>query len=83
MSDDTEIMPEPADGDRRTSGFHPVNVGHLVMGVAFLGLTMIWALTESGVTSASDLHWLLPVPWVVAGAVGLVATVPRLRGSRA
>jgi len=64
------------------SGRHPVNIGHLVMGVAFLGLTVIWALLESGVASASDLRWMLPVPWVVAGAVGLVATAPRLRGAR-
>ena len=25
-------------------GLHPINVGHLVMGVAFAGLTIIWAL---------------------------------------
>jgi hypothetical protein len=64
------------------SGRHPVNIGHLVMGVALLGLVVIWALLESDVASASDLRWLLPVPWVAAGAVGLVATAPRLRGSR-
>ena len=64
------------------SGRHPVNIGHLVMGVAFLGLAVIWALLESGAASASDLRGRLPVPWVVAGAVGLVATAPRLRGAR-
>ena len=65
-----------------SSGRHPVNVGHLVMGVAFLGIFVIWALIESGAASSSDLRWLLPVPWVAAGAAGLVATAPRLRGSR-
>jgi len=82
MSDETtETL--PATTGRRTwaSGRHPVNIGHLVMAVAFLGLVVIWALLESGVASASDLRWLLPVPWVAAGAVGLVATAPRLRGS--
>ena len=64
------------------SGRHPVNIGHLVMGVALLGLAVIWALIESDAASASDLRWLLPVPWVAAGAVGLIATAPRLRGSR-
>jgi hypothetical protein len=64
------------------SGRHPVNVGHLVMGIAFLGLAVIWALIESGTASASDLRWLLPIPWVVAGGAGLAATAPRLRGSR-
>ena len=61
---------------------HPVNVGHLVMGVAFLGMVLIWALVESGTADTSDLRWLLPVPWVAAGAVGLVAAAPRLRGAR-
>ena len=37
---------------------------------------------ESDTASASDLRWLLPLPWVAAGVVGLVATAPRLRGSR-
>ncbi len=64
------------------SGRHPVNVGHLVMGIALLGLALIWALIEGGAASASDLRWLLPIPWVAAGAVGLAATAPRLRGSR-
>jgi hypothetical protein len=64
------------------AGLHPVNVGHLVMGVAFAGLFVIWALIESGTAEASDLRWLLPIPWVVAGAAGLIATAPRLRGSR-
>lgn len=64
------------------AGVHPVNVGHLVMGVAFAGLVVIWALVESGTAGASDLRWLLPIPWVAAGAAGLVATLPRLRGTR-
>jgi hypothetical protein len=75
----------PAEGGPRrgwAAGRHPVNIGHLVMGVAFLGLAVIWALIESGAASGSDLRWMLPVPWVAAGAVGLVATAPRLRGSR-
>lgn len=64
------------------SGRHPVNIVHLVMGVALLGLAVIWALIESGTASAADLRFLLPVPWVAAGAVGLAATAPRMRGSR-
>jgi hypothetical protein len=80
----TDPSPDLADTARRTfaAGLHPVNVGHLVMGVAFLGMVLIWALVESGTAGTSDLRWLLPIPWVAAGAVGLVATAPRLRGSR-
>jgi hypothetical protein len=78
----TQSGPQSGIESGTRSGLHPVNIGHLVMGVAFLGLAVIWALIESGTASASDLRWLLPVPWVAAGAVGLVATAPRLRGSR-
>lgn len=80
MSDETlDLTPEPG---ASPPGLHPVNVLHLVMGVAFIGLAAIWALVESGVASASDLRWLLPLPWVLAGAAGLVAAAPRLRGTR-
>jgi hypothetical protein len=83
MNDETtEALAEPSESRSWAAGRHPVNIGHLVMGVAFLGLVVIWALIESGAASASDLRWMLPVPWVAAGVVGLVATAPRLRGSR-
>jgi hypothetical protein len=72
--------PEPSRGWRE--GRHPINVLHLVMGVAFLGMALIWALVQSTAAEASDLRWLLPIPWVLAGVAGLVATAPRLRGSR-
>ena len=76
-------FPDPLDARAgRVSGIHPVNVLHLVMGVAFVGITVIWALVESGTVAASDLRWLLPIPWVAAGIAGLVATAPRLRGPR-
>ncbi|MDQ1104489.1 hypothetical protein QE364_000437 [Nocardioides zeae] len=59
------------------AGLHPVNVGHLVMGIAFLGLAGVWALLASGAADASDTRWLLPIPWLAAGAAGLAATVWR------
>lgn len=57
----------------RQSGRHPVNVGHLVMGIAFLGLVGVWALIQGDVVDGSDVRWLLPVPWVLAGLAGLLA----------
>ena len=57
----------------KESGRHPVNVGHLVMGIAFLGLVGVWALIEGDVVDGSDVRWLLPVPWVLAGLAGLLA----------
>ncbi|KRF35347.1 hypothetical protein [Nocardioides sp. Soil805] len=75
--------PSPAEPDRDTTGRHPVSVGHLVMGVAFLGLTAIWLLFESGAIGSDDLRWLMPLPWLAAGVAGLLAVVltGRRRGS--
>lgn len=56
------------------SGRHPANVGHLVMGLAFVGLVAIWALVQGDVVGGSDIRWLLPVPWVLAGGAGLLVT---------
>jgi hypothetical protein len=64
----------------RQSGRHPVNVGHLVMGIAFLGLVGVWALIQGDVVGDGDVRWLLPVPWVLAGLAGLLAI--GLSGSR-
>ena len=79
--DKTLPLEEPAPRSF-AAGLHPINIGHLVMGVAFLGLFVNWALIESGTLEAHDLRWLLPIPWVAAGAAGLIASAPRLRGTR-
>ena len=62
-----------APGGELPSGRHPVNIGHLVMGLAFAGLVVIWALIEGDVIADSDIRWLLPIPWVLAGTAGLLA----------
>ncbi len=65
---------EEPDHERVTSsGRHPVSVGHLVMGLAFLCFVGAWALIQTDVVTGEDIRWLLPVPWVVAGAAGLAA----------
>ena len=58
---------------------HPVNVGQLVMGLAFLGLVLVWALVAGDVVANDDVEWLLPVPWVLAGGAGLIAMVVSAR----
>lgn len=58
-----------------TRSIHPVHVGHLVMGLAFLGLVGIWAVVQYDVVSTEDVRWLLPLPWVFAGVAGLLAVV--------
>lgn len=55
------------------SGRHPVTVGHLVMGVAFVGLATIWLLFETDVVQTDSLRWFLPLPWLAAGVAGLLA----------
>jgi hypothetical protein len=73
-------MSEPTSSETRPSGRHPVNVGHLVMGLALLGLFGIWALVQGDVVAGREIRWLLPVPWVLAGIAGL--TVTAVTGSR-
>jgi hypothetical protein len=75
MSDVDQTGERPGDrSSDRSSGRHPVSIGHLVMGLAFLGLVAVWALVQGGVVDNRDIRWLLPLPWVVAGIVGLLAT---------
>ena len=52
---------------------HPVNVGQLVMGIAFAGMVLVWALIVGDVVANDDIQWLMPIPWVSAGIAGLVA----------
>jgi hypothetical protein len=62
------------------SGRHQINIGHLVMGVAFLGIVGVWGLVQTDTVTGDDIRWLMPIPWVVGGAIGLVATA--VTGSR-
>ncbi|MDO9456287.1 hypothetical protein [Nocardioides sp.] len=75
--DDTTATTSTATGSPSflASGRHPVNIGHLVMGVAFAGLVLVWALVVGDVVAGDDIRWLLPVPWVLAGAAGLVGLI--------
>ncbi|MCL2541697.1 MAG: hypothetical protein FWE71_04450 [Nocardioidaceae bacterium] len=60
----------------QASPWHPTHVAHLVMGLALLGLVTIWiVVVPLGAVRLQDARWLLPLPWLVAGAAGLVATV--------
>ena len=68
--------------DTDNSGRHQVSVGHLVMGVAFLGLATIWLLLESDAIGNDDLRWFLPLPWLAAGVAGLLAVALTGRRSK-
>jgi hypothetical protein len=74
MTDHTaplQVPPEKTD----SSGRHPVNVGHLVMGVAFLGLFTAWVLVVSDAVEGDNVRWLMPFPWVAAGIAGVLASI--------
>ena len=82
---DTATTSTPSRTRHRTSGpggRHPVNIGHLVMGLAFAGLVVIWALIEGDVIADRDIRWLLPIPWVLAGTAGLLAVTLGNRSRR-
>ena len=78
-----EPMVGPLDAPDKPSGRHPVNITQLVMGVAFAGIVLVWALVQGDVVETGELRWLMPIPWIAAGAAGLAATVwpSRQRGS--
>ncbi len=67
----------PREEQQRDCGWHPVNVGHLVMGVAFVGLAVVWLLVDGDVVEVDRHGWVLGLPWLAAGAIGLVASVLR------
>ncbi len=83
---ETQILTGEAPGVGRTTSRHPLSIGHLVMGVAFAGLTVVWALVAGDIVEGEDVRYLLPAPWVLAGAAGLLALVVtdrRRHGARA
>ena len=59
---DDHTMPGSSEFSGRPSGRHPVNLTQLVMGVAFAGLLVVWALFEADIATGADLRWLLPIP---------------------
>ena len=62
-------------GTGLAAGRHDLNIAHLVMGLAFLGIALVWLLGETGVVGDTDLRLLLPVPFLLAGGLGLAAAV--------
>ncbi len=67
----------------KTSPLHPLNVGYLVIGLVFLGISGAWALHAAGVVDNADVRWLVPLVLVGAGLVGLVAFAAKgVRGGR-
>jgi len=53
----------------------PVNIGYLVIGLIFLGLSLTWLLNETGVIDPNGFQWLLPTILLGAGLIGLFASL--------
>jgi hypothetical protein len=73
---DTDVTTPPTEPTTRSathSWRHPVNIGHLVMGTAFAGMVIVWAIFAGGAIRDDNIGWLMGIPWVGAGAAGLVA----------
>ena len=61
---------------------HSVKVAHLVFGLFFLGLAGIWALVAGDVITADRLEFLAPGVLIVAGVIGLAASLANNRNRR-
>ena len=73
---DTDVTTPPTESTTRSAAHswrHPVNIGHLVMGTAFAGMVIVWAIFAGGAIRDDNIGWLMGIPWVGAGAAGLVA----------
>src|SRR4051812_24182874 len=68
---------DQAPAEERRSGFHPLQVGYLVVGLLALGVALLWLLTEQGVVEVGDGGGAVSVVLITAGAVGLVASLGR------
>ncbi|GAA1921367.1 hypothetical protein [Nocardioides marmoribigeumensis] len=68
-----EVEPD----DERHPGFHPLQTGYLVVGLLAVGVALLWLLTDQGVMQVGDGGVAFSIVLVIAGAVGLVASLGR------
>ncbi len=61
---------------------HPVNITQLIFGIGFVAVVAIWGLAIGDAIDPGDARWLLPFPWLLAGAGGLLAWMISQRSSR-
>lgn len=60
---------------------HDLDVTSLVFGLIFLGVAATWALVQTELVTLPDLSLLGPAVLIVAGVVGLAATLAKGRRS--
>ena len=59
-----------------------VKITHLVFGLLFLGVAVVWALVVGDVINEGDLAVIAPAVLIVAGVVGLAASLASARNRR-
>ncbi|HSV40364.1 MAG TPA: hypothetical protein VLI04_16500 [Nocardioidaceae bacterium] len=52
-----------------------LNIGYLVVGLIFLGVSGTWLLDDTGVINPNGYEWLLPAILLGAGLIGLFASL--------
>jgi len=61
---------------------HSVKITHLVFGLLFLGVAVVWALVVGDVINEGDLAVIAPAVLIAAGVVGLAASLASARNRR-
>jgi hypothetical protein len=55
----------------------PLKIGYLVIGLVFIGIAASWGLHANGVLDDNGFQWFVPATLLVAGLVGLFASLGR------
>jgi len=61
---------------------HSVKITHLVFGLLFLGVAVVWALVVGNVINENDLAVLAPAILIAAGVIGLAVSLASGRNRR-
>jgi hypothetical protein len=59
-----------------------VKITHLVFGLLFLGVAVVWALVVGDVINENDLAVLAPAVLIAAGVIGLATSLASARNRR-
>ena len=57
----------------------PLSIPHLVFGLVFVGLSVLWAIGAGTDAEAPDLAVMAPAVLIVAGVIGLIGVVVNAR----
>jgi len=70
----SDLNQQPAD--------RSVKITHLVFGLLFLGVAVVWALVVGDVINENDLAVIAPAILIAAGVIGLVTSLASARNRR-